>query len=142
MRFYIDSAIQSTGFKATFTLQRSACGPHRIELNATALPQYTLSYPLQSGKYRPNERCTWELAAPSGYQLMLSFDRLDTQPNSPAETIGCDHDYIEVVDSAVNPYIVEGLGASTVFSGVKSSQLKPTFYQVSVIIKAYLILEN
>lgn len=131
--FSKDATIQSTGFKATFTLERSICGPRIIHLNSINKPQYTLTWPSSAGKYLPNQRCSWEFSAVENNQLALSIERLDTQPNSAQEPIGCSHDYLEIVDSAVNPYIVEGLGSEIVFTGVKSAQIQPTFYVVSYL---------
>ncbi|XP_015512725.2 cubilin [Neodiprion lecontei] len=87
IKFNTDARNETRGFMATYDVIDIRCGGNFIATTGI------IQSPSDDGKYGHNEECTWNIQAPSGFIVRLSWHSFNLESH-PA----CHHDYVKVYD--------------------------------------------
>ncbi|XP_064643493.1 cubilin-like [Lineus longissimus] len=100
--FRTDSSLSMVGFKLAWRIQR--CGGLRTtDLGSITSPNYPRAYD-------DNDFCAWEILAPEGYQIKISFQDMEIEGHSK-----CAADFLKILNggSATSPSIGKFCGSDT-----------------------------
>ena len=123
IRYVIDSARPSTGFKAVITMTESLCGSNPYQ-NFTGNETEAIYFTSPGlPKYPPNMRCMWVAEAPYGKIFEIVFNKFELEDSEM-----CSADSLTITDDSIQDSIPEGLGEEVIYRGKATSLQTPSFY--------------